>query len=170
MSIEDIFTKIANHMVEGIMFHDQVSICYDFIGMRRFAKDHAEQYIEESKYYRSLLHYYLTHYHKLLKIEIAPMPQIFPDGWHRYDTFQVDISTKKKKIKELTNEWVNWERTTKTLYQEMYYAAIEEREIAAAMYIQKLIKEVTKELTRAEQLLIDLESIDYDMPTILTGW
>ena len=168
MSIEDIFTKIANHMVEGIAFHDQVSICYDFIGIRKFAKDHAAQYMEESKYYRSLLHYYSTHYHKLLKIEAAAIKPMFPEGWHRYDTFQVDISTKKKKIKELTNEWVSWERTTKTLYQEMYCAAINEKEIDAAMYIKKLIKDVSKELKEAEQLLIDLESIDYDMPTIIT--
>jgi len=56
------------------------------------------------------------------------------------------------------------------LYEDAYCELINEKDIAGAFYIYKLIKEVTKELKEAEQLLIDLESIGYDMPTILTGW
>lgn len=170
MSIEEIFTKLAIHMKEGIQFHDEATICYDFIGIRTFAKEQQKHYIEESQTYRSLLHYYSTHYHKLLKLAPVPEHQLIPESWYKYDTFQVDTPTKQKTIREITNKWIAWERATKQLYQEMYCEASAIKEIASEFYISKLIKDVTKELKEAEQLLIDLESIGYDMPTILTGW
>ena len=52
----------------------------------------------------------------------------------------------------------------------MYCEANALKEVASAFYIGKLVQDVSKELKKAEQLLIDLESIGYDMPTILTGW
>ncbi len=168
MNIEEIFNKIANHMLEGIEFHDQICRCYYFIGILKYAKDHEQHYFEESKYYRSLLRYYSSHYHRLLKIENIMNPKIIPESWFKYSSTAVDLNTKQKTIKELTNKWVEWEHTTKKLYQDMYCEAISIKEVAAATYINKLIENVSKELKHAEQLLIDLESIGYDMPTIIT--
>lgn len=170
MNAEEVFTQIANHMKEGIDFHDQVARCYDFMGIKRFEHQHSKQFIEESEGYRSLLHYYATHYHKLLKIESKTFPNIIPDSWYKYDTFAVDMKTKMNYIQDLTRRWMEWERDTQRLYEDAYCELINEKNIAGAFYIYKLIKEVTKELKEAEQLLIDLESIGYDMPTILTGW
>ena len=170
MTIDDIFAAIAVHMKEGILFHDYLSICYDFIGITKYAKDHSQHYMEESKGYRSLLHYYCSHYHKLLKLKEPVAPTPIPESWYRYDTFQVDVKTKMATIEELTTKWVDWERATKKLYSEMYCAALEIKDAAAAIYIDKLVTDVTKELKQAEQLLIDLQSINYDLPTIFTGW
>lgn len=165
----DTFAQIANHMREGIDFHDQVSRCYDFMGIRRFARDHSKHFMEESESYRSLLHYYSTHYHKLLKIEVYNAPNLIPESWYKYDTFAVDMKTKANYIQDLTRRWIDWERQTQRLYQDAYLALLEEKDVAGANYVNKLVKEVTKELTEAEQLLIDLESIGYDMPTIIKG-
>ena len=170
MTIDEVFSKLATHMIEGLMFHDEVSICYDFIGLQAYAKEHSEHYMEESKGYRSLLHYYASHYHKLLKKESVSSPKLIPESWYKYSTIEVDINTKRNTIKELTTKWVEWERATKQLYQEMYCEANALKEVASAFYIGKLVQDVSKELKKAEQLLIDLESIGYDMPTILTGW
>ena len=166
----DTFAQIANHMKEGIDFHDQVSRCYDFMGIRRFARDHSKHFMEESESYRSLLHYYSTHYHKLLKIEAKQAPNLIPESWYKYDTFAVDMKTKMNYIQDLTRRWIDWERQTQRLYQDAYLTLMEEKDVAGAYYVYKLVKDVTKELKEAEQLLIDLESIGYDMPTILTGW
>jgi len=40
MTIEEIFNKIASHMVEGIMIHDEMANAYDFLGLFGFAKLH----------------------------------------------------------------------------------------------------------------------------------
>ena len=116
MTIDEVFSKLATHMIEGLMFHDEVSICYDFIGLRAYAKEHSEHYMEESRGYRSLLHYYISHYHKLLKIEPVPSSKLIPENWYKYSTIEVDINTKRNIIKELTTKWVEWERATKQLY------------------------------------------------------
>lgn len=169
MSIEEIFTNIANHMLEGIKFHDQVAICYDFIGIKTYAKDHMKQFIEESQYYRSLLHYYSSHYHRLLKIDTPKDMKIIPDSWYKYSTMSVDVVTKQNTIKDLMKKWIDWEKSTRQLYEDMFQAAFEIKDFAASHYIKKLILKVTKELKEAEQLFIDLESISYDMPTIIKG-
>ena len=45
------------------------------------------------------------------------MPQpIIPDSWYKYTSMDVDASTKRNAIKDLTEKWINWERETKTLY------------------------------------------------------
>lgn len=165
----DTFAQIANHMREGIDFHDQVSRCYDFMGIKRFARDHSKHFMEESESYRSLLHYYSTHYHKLLKIEDKKASNLIPENWYKYDTFAVDMKTKANYIQDLTRRWIDWERQTQRLYQDAYLTLLEEKDVAGANYVNKLVKEVTKELKEAEQLLIDLESIGYDMPTIIQG-
>ena len=169
MNTEEVFIQIANHMREGIDFHDQVSRCYDFLGIERFARDHSKHFMEESEGYRSLLHYYSTHYHKLLKIEKKEMASLVPESWYKYTTFEVDMKTKVNYIQGLTRRWIDWEQQTKKLYQDAYCALMEEKEVAGANYVNKLVKEVTKELKEAEQLLIEMETIGYDMPTIIKG-
>jgi hypothetical protein len=64
------------------------------MGIKRFARDHSKHFMEESESYRSLLHYYSTHYHKLLKIEDKKASNLIPENWYKYDTFAVDMKTK----------------------------------------------------------------------------
>jgi hypothetical protein len=69
MTVEEIFSKLASHMVEGIMIHDDMANAYDFLGLFGFAECHDYHHLEETKNYRCLSHYFSTHYHKLLKLE-----------------------------------------------------------------------------------------------------
>ena len=59
MIIDDIFSKIAAHMIKGLMVHEQLSNYYDFLGLRSYSNDHEEHYILESKSFRNLNRYYM---------------------------------------------------------------------------------------------------------------
>ena len=166
MTIDEVFSKLATHMIEGLMFHDEVSICYDFIGLQAYAKEHSEHYMEESKGYRSLLHYYASHYHKLLKKESVPSPKLIPESWYKYTTIDVDPNTKRNAIKELMTKWIEWEKSTKLLYQSMRQLLTSINEVAAALELDKYILDVTNELEYAEKKLIKLNSINYDLVEI----
>lgn len=168
MIIEEIFTKLAQHMEEGIAFHKTLAQAYDFIGLCGFAKCHIYHWIEETKGYECLLHYYSTHYHKLLNITPAAKTDIIPATWYKYSTMDVDINTKRQSTKDLMTKWIEWEKQTKTLYTQMYKELCDLNEIAAADKIKCYILDVTDELKHAEKKYIKLESIDYSINTIIS--
>ena len=167
MTVDEIFTKLAAHMVEGMMIHDTLSKGYDFLGLYGFSKCHEYHRIEETKGYECLLHYYSTRYHKLLEIKNIPEPEIIPANWYKYTTMAVDVATKRQAVKTMTEKWVEWERNTKKLYQDMYKELFELGEIAAANKINCFICDVDEELKHAEKKLIKLETLGYDIGTIV---
>jgi len=72
--------------------------------------------MEEIKGYECLLWYYSTRYHKLLDTTNVPMPDVIPNNWYKYNTMEVDVSTKRNSVKSMMEKWVQWEKNTKKLY------------------------------------------------------
>ena len=60
MTCEEIFSKITNHMVKGLMVHEQLSNYYEFLGLPCYSKCHDEHFMKESKMYRKMYHYYIV--------------------------------------------------------------------------------------------------------------
>lgn len=167
MTIEEIFNKIASHMRDGINFHDELVKAYDYLGLYGLSKCHIHHSSEEKYNYLQLSHYYMTHYFKLLKLENMSESKLIPETWYKYTTQAVDGGTKRNSIKELMEKWIKWEQETKKLYQEMRQELIQLNEIAAALYIDKFINDVDKELSHAQKKLIRLETIGFDLIEIM---
>lgn len=167
MTVEEIFNKLAVHMVEGIMYHDDFSKAYDFLGFYGFAKCHDYHHFAEEANYRELSHYYATRYFKLIQLKEIPQPDIIPQSWYNYTTHAVDVGTKRQAVKELMEKWMNWEKETKKLYEEMYQELTNLREIAAAIYIKKYICEVDNELKHVQKKIIKFETLGYDISALV---
>lgn len=167
MTVEEIFNKLASHMCEGIKMHDEMAKAYDYLNLFGLSKCHIYHSCEEKEGYLLLSHYYMTHYFKLLLVQEVIEPKLIPENWYRYTTQVVDGNTKRTAIKELMKKWVEWEQDTKKLYQEMRQELIQLGEVAAALYIDKYIYDVTKELCHAQKKLIKLETLDYDLYFII---
>lgn len=167
MTVEEIFNKIASHMLEGLKYHDEMAKLYDFLGLYGYSICQSYHFIKETESYRHLSHYYSSHYLKFLVIENVASPKLIPEAWHKYSTIAVDTGTKRNTVKELISKWIEWEKSTKKLYQEMKRALEEIDEIAATLYIDKLIAEVDKELQKAQKELIKLETLGYDIYFII---
>lgn len=163
MEIEEIFDKLADHMMQGIIFHSEIAKIYDFFGLQGLSMCHTYHCYEEMDGYYKFIHYYTKHYFKLLPTEDITKPKLIPETWYKYTTMAVDGGTKRNTIKDLTEKWIKWEQETKKLYQEMRQKCIEINEVAAALYIDKYICDVSKELSHAQKQLIDFETIGYDL-------
>lgn len=168
MTVEEIFTKLASHMLEGVMIHDKFAQAYDFLGLCGFAACHLHHKTEEMNGFDCLIHYYSHHYHKLLQIDSIPQPDIIPKTWYKYTAFAVDANTKRQSTKDFMEKWVKWEQETKTLYQSMYTELCNLGEIASADKIKYYILDVTEELKHAEKKLIKLQTLDYNINTIIS--
>lgn len=127
-----------------------------------------EHYDDELKKYKDMMCYYITNHFKLLKIETEKR-EVIPETWYKYTTQQVDNGTRQNAIKELITKWIEWEKDTKKLYEDLYLKLTNLREVAEAIKLEKLIKDVNKELGEAQQLLIKLETINYDL-TVIVKW
>lgn len=167
MTVDEIFSKLAVHMIDGIMIHDEMANAYDFLALYGFSACHDHHHASETCNYRCLSHYYSTHYHKLLTIGNTTKPGIIPDTWRKYTTMDVDANTKRQAVKMMMEKWVEWERDTKKLYQEMYTELCNLGEIAAACEVKCYICDVDDELKHAEKKMIKLETLGYDIGVII---
>lgn len=166
MTVDEIFEKLISHMQQGFLLHDEITQAYNFLGLYGYSKCHDYHYVEENYNCRKLYQYYLTHYHKLLKIT-SSVNEIIPTNWYKYTALQVDSNTRQQSIKMLLDQWIKWEQKTKSFYQTMYKELISIDNIAAALYLESYIEDVDKELKYAETELIKLQAIDYDILTIM---
>ena len=169
MTTEEIFTKISAHMCEGIRFHDDMNQAFQFLALWGYAKEQECHYFEESEMYKKFQHYYMSHYFKLLPKEMEDRKELIPATWYKYSASAVDVGTKRSAIKDLMTKWIDWEKETKKLYEEMYLELTNLREIAAAIQVEKLIKDVDDELHKAQKELLDLEAIGFDL-TLIIDW
>ena len=167
MTVEEIFKKIATHMVEGLMFHDHMGDYYMFLGLNGYSRCHEYHFFEENAAYHSIKHFYMKKYRKFLTEDKPTEPQVIPATWRQYAIEQVDINTKRNGIKTGIESWVKWETDTQKLYEELYRQLITINEIEASMYVKKLIVDVSNELEYAHYKHIYLKSIDYDLVAIM---
>lgn len=166
MTVEEIFSLVAGHMVEGLMTHAQLADLYNFLGLKGIQKCHEYHYYCENKNFRDITDYYLTHYNKLIKDQPFKNPKIIPENWIQFNRFQVDENTRKTYIQHGLQKWVDWERETKSLYQEYYQDLMQNGSAAAAFILLEYIKDVDNELADAEQKLLFCSSINFDIHDI----
>ena len=167
MSIDEIFSEISAHMIEGLMTHSQLSDYFAFIGLDGYQMCHKYHYFEENNNYKQLSDYYLHHYNKIIIEKPFKNPSIIPEDWYQYNRQDVNIQTRKAAIQAGMARWIEWEKDTKNLYEMLYQELISLNAISAALEIDKYIKDVDNELSEACQKQLELASIDYNISDII---
>lgn len=167
MTVEEIFSTLAAHMIKGLMVHDQMANAYGFLNLCGYKKCHEYHYFAESKNYRHLYNYYLTHYHKLLPEQKIEDPQIIPTTWLKYTKMDVDANTKRTAVKDLMKKWADWEKETKALLEKSYKELCDLGEVCAAEKVLCFLHDVSRELKYIQEKTIDMEVLNYDIGGII---
>ena len=167
MTVEEVFSRVGKHMIEGVMIHSQLADYYNFLGLKGYAKCHEYHFVSENYNFRKLSLYYIKHFNKLLPELPNDNPNVIPSAWFKYLRQDVDANTRKTAIQGGIEKWVNWEYNTKMFYQNMYNELINLHEIAAAAELKKYISDVDYELAYAQQKHLEDKAIDYDIFDII---
>ena len=162
-SVEAIFSEINARMIAALMFHDQMSDYFDFLGMKGYKRLHEYQYFAESLERKKLNQYYIEHHNKLVPDTYSGQISMIPENWQSANRISVGKSTKQKGIEDGFNQYHEWESETKNLYEHYSSRLREMGAVADAIMVEKLVEDVDKELKKLERIIIDLISSGYDM-------
>lgn len=167
MTVEEIFASLSARAVEGMMYHDQMSRYYGFLGLFGYRAMHDYHYQEETDGYRKLNAYYSDHYCKLMPDRRVVDPKKIPEGWFPHIRRDVDLSTKKKAIQTGAEGWVEWESETRSIYTKAAKDLLELGEMASFAEIMEYVRDVDNELSDARNELLTLESTGYDLSFVM---
>jgi hypothetical protein len=165
--VNEIFTDISAHMIEGLMLHNDLADYFDFLGLMGFKRIHEYQYLSESAEMRGVHRYYINHFNKLLKTKEIEKTDYIQKSMYDYTRFDISISAKENAVKDCMEIWRDWERKSKSFYEECYYELCEMKEIAAACKVKKLVCDVDEELKRAVRLHIKLYGMKFDLTSMM---
>lgn len=167
MTVDEIYATLAQHMLQGLMLHEQLANYYDFLGLKGYKRCHEYHFMQENCAYRGLCRYFINHHNKIIPYREVDDPHLIPDSWYRYTREEVDVSTKRNAVKNGLQKWVEWEHSTKELYEKMWKELIEIDEVASACKVKELITNVDCELKKAERYWLDKKAIDFSIDAII---
>ena len=160
---EEIFSEINNRFIGAIMMHGQFADYFDFLGLRGYKRLHEYQHLAESIERRKVCRYYINHHNALVKEDFSGEVKIVPDAWYTAKRLSVGKSTKQKAVEDGFLEYHNWESETKSVYEKYAQKLREIGSVADAIFVEKLVEDVSAELKTVEQMISDLISTGYDM-------
>jgi hypothetical protein len=160
---EEIFSEINNRFIGAIMMHGQFADYFDFLGLRGYKHLHEYQHLAESIERRKVCRYYINHHNALIKEDFSGEVNIIPDAWYTAKRLSVGKSTKQKAVEDGFLEYHNWESETKSVYEKYAQKLREIGSVADAVFVEKLVEDVSAELKTVEQMISDLITTGYDM-------
>ena len=152
----EIFAQISAHQVEGMMLHSDMADYFAFLGAEKMAQLHAERFCKEAKCMHKTHEYYIKHYGEILRPHAVEARSRIPEAWDNVRRTEVDGDAREKAIREGVRMWHAWEHKTKDLYQRAYIEMQHNGEIAAAMWLSKMICDADEEAVNAESILIQM--------------
>lgn len=167
MNVDEIFAAISARMIEGMMYHDQMTRYYSFLGLKGYQYMHEYHFAEETMGLRDVNAYYTDHYCKLIPERRVSDPSKIPQGWYSHVRRDVDPATRKKAIQTASEDWVAWEIETKGLYEKAACDLLDLGEMPAYAKVMEYVNDVSDETACARDELLALEATGYDLPFIV---
>lgn len=166
MTCEEIFSKIANTYVNGIMFHTDMMQYFDFLNLHGYKRLHEYRCKCESENSRKLHGYYTNRYQKLLPENGEYAKSVIPQDWYKYKRSDVPTSEIRKAVKMGFEKWVEWEHTVCTALSDAVKELTALGDYAAAYKMEEQLCETENELKRAERMHLALKSVDFSIDYI----
>lgn len=161
MTVEEIFRDTNEHMLHGIMLHEQLANYYDFLALKGYKRCHEYHYFCESAMHRKLWRFYINHFNKLIAVSNTDFIPVIPSNWYRYTRGEIDAGTKRKAVENALREWAKWENQTKDFYTDKIRELDALGEYFASGFFRELLADVEKEIKTATRKQIILNNVDY---------
>ena len=166
MTLHEIYSALGNRMIGAMMIHSQLHQIFTLIDLLPDARKQQSQLEEETHGYAELNKYFCQFHHMVLEANNPPQIDLLNLGILKKTSFELTPEDKVYLIKYAMNEWINWEKESKVLYEDSYRNLIDISEIASADFVMRFVNDVSRELKDAETLFRIREGINWDLSTI----
>lgn len=159
-----LYSVLESHMVEGIMFHNDMSDYFNFIGLHGFKRIHEYQFYEENKNRRLLCRNVLDMHNKLIPHnEELKTKENIPKEWYSYTRMDIDDNILPKLVKSGWKTYKEWEEETKQLYQDIACLFYEKGMPIDSDIVLCYAKDAQEELKEIYRMCEKLNMIGYDV-------
>lgn len=166
MSAIDIFKKIKEHQVSGVMLHKNMMQYYDFLGFHGLKRLHEYHMFKELMANDIVERYAINHLNRIIVEGHIPAPFKVPENWANVDRLAVKNEYRRQYLQDGMKKWHEWELLTKDTYQGLYKELCDMGEVAAAQVVLRLVEDVDKELKYTQRLFIKFTKMDWDLKSI----
>lgn len=167
MTTKEIFEKIAEHQIEGMMLHDSMMNYYMFLGLHDWSKLHKKRFYKESKAYVELNYFFVKHENMLLNKEHTRGQKIIPDTWYRHVRQDVSPSEKRQAVKDGIEKWLAWEKETIKMLTDYHKQLMAGECLVCQQKVEEMIVDVSKEIDMIHKIQLNMMSVDYAMSAIM---
>lgn len=167
METIEIFNAIATREATALRMHNELADLFDFMNFHGFKRLHEYQYLKESADMRGVHRYAINHCQRIVTPDYSKANTgLVPTSLNSYSRNKISSDSKRKITRECFNNWLEWERETKSLLEEWYSNLCEMKQGAAAIKVKCLMEDSDQEVKHAERLCIKLEDVNYDIMAI----
>ena len=167
MKINELYTEVSNHLLQGIMNHEQLSNFYDYLGLTGYAKCHEYHYLSESCNYRKLQKWYIDMYDKVIPESKIENESIIPNTWYTEIKQNTTFENRQDYIKFGFEFWINWEESTKKLFERACRDCLDMGELSSIFIFAELLNDVNAELKEAKKNEMERIATDFDINEIV---
>lgn len=162
--IKYIMKKLYDHQMDGIIFHSQMVDLYDFLHLKGFRKWQETMVKEEIECTAETQHHFIKRHHMLLPpYQKVYENNIIPNPWYEQSSMNISKEDIVKETKRSLHEYLNWEKGTLDMLAELSKKLIEHEAYSEYMDIREISEHVAGEIHYIECLMIELESVGYDV-------
>lgn len=81
MPVIDVFAKVSDHLIDGMMMHEQMADYYNFLGLDGFKRLHEYHFLCETISMRRIHRYFIDHCNQLLPAANTERHDVIPVAW-----------------------------------------------------------------------------------------
>lgn len=166
MSIE-LLSKISdNYLLACCVHREMADVCW-FSYMPGYAMLHEYQFLSESIMQRKIKRYITSTYHMYLPDKVPKSANVADPLIGGKNRKALKMEDSWKTIKELFRVYQEWEESALREYQRVARELVSSGDISSFNFVGEIIKEVKEELVFVTDKIIELNSMDWDMPQIV---
>lgn len=149
------------------MFHGRMREYFLYLGLRGYAAMHSFHEAEERLGAEKLTDYFMAQNGSLIPDKALTAPDVIPAQWYRMRRQDTDAQWRRRAVRDGMTAWRDWEKSTAVSLKDMIFRLSSENEYGCCRLAEQKLSDVESEISGAEDMIFDLESIEYNLPTII---
>ena len=167
MPADDILAGLKARSLEGVMFHGRMREYFLFLVLRGYAALHSFHETEERLGAEKLTDYFMAQNGSLIPEKSVAAPDVIPAQWYRMRRQDTDAQWRRRAVRDGMTAWRDWEKSTAASLKDMIFRLSSENEYGCCRLAEQKLSDVESEIAGAEDMIFELESIEYNLPTII---